>query len=312
MQVVQNGGFDNFSFESLLFSVVQGGISAGMAGTIGDGLMASKLTGFTKLAAGIALHALSGGLQAAVFGGNVWQGAISGAVGHLVGEELNSGASKLLGRATDDLGLLGYFVTGGGTSAAVAYATGGDPMQAFIIGGATAAFNSFLHQGGDEDGMTQYERNQQNPTLAIDAFWGLFGTVADVVEIGYKGLASAGRWLAGKYAARQTVKQVAKVQLLTQFSSSTIDDAVSLTMKQKELHIFANKLHPKPWLTKLATQMGSNQNVIKSALQNANGRILPNAQGVFNTPVNVGGVDFIIRGYIHKGVPVINTMIVPY
>ncbi|MDO5608213.1 MAG: hypothetical protein Q4G08_07150, partial [Capnocytophaga sp.] len=36
--------------------------------------------------------------------------------------------------------------------------------------------------------------------------------------------------------------------LLPQFTRSTIDDAVLLTMKQEELHIFANKLHPKPWL----------------------------------------------------------------
>jgi hypothetical protein len=145
-QVMYNEGFNNFNVESLVLSMIQGAISAGIAGGIGD--LIKPLTGFTKLAAGIGLHGLSGGLQSAVFGGNVWQGAISGAVGHLVGEALNSGASKLLGRSTDDLGLLGYFVTGGGTSAAVAYATGGDPMQAFIIGGATAAFNSFMHDKG--------------------------------------------------------------------------------------------------------------------------------------------------------------------
>ncbi len=100
-------------------------------------------------------------------------------------------------------------------------------------------------------------------------------------------------------------------KLLTQFTSSTIDDAVSLTMRQKELHIFANKLHPKPWLNQLSTQIGGNQNVIKSALQNANGRILPNAQGVFNTPVNVGGVNFTIRGYINQGTPIINSIFIP-
>jgi RHS repeat-associated protein len=95
------------------------------------------------------------------------------------------------------------------------------------------------------------------------------------------------------------------------FTSSNIDDAVSLTMKQKELHIFANKLHPKPWLNQLSTQMGGNQNVIKAALENANGRILPNAQGVFNTPVNVGGVNFTIRGYINQGTPIINSIFIP-
>lgn len=82
-------------------------------------------------------------------------------------------------------------------------------------------------------------------------------------------------------------------------------------MKLKEPHLFANKIHPKPWLNHLSTQMGGNQNVIKSALQNANGRILPNAQGVFNTPVNVGGYNVMIRGSVVNGVPKIGTMFIP-
>lgn len=113
------------------------------------------------------------------------------------------------------------------------------------------------------------------------------------------------------FGAREEVAAKTSTKLLTQFTSSTIDDAVSLTMRQKELHIFTNKLHPKPWLNQLSTQMGGNQNVIKSALQNANGRILPNAQGVFNTPVNVGGVNFTIRGYINQGTPIINSIFIP-
>lgn len=76
-------------------------------------------------------------------------------------------------------------------------------------------------------------------------------------------------------------------------------------MKQKELHIFANKLHPKPWLNQLSTQMGGNQNVIKSALQNAK------CTRCFNTPVNVGGVNFTIRGYINQGTPIINSIFIP-
>ena len=47
-------------------------------------------------------------------------------------------------------------------------------------------------------------------------------------------------------------------------------------MSQKELHIFANKLHPKPWLNDLSTKMGGNQNVIESILRNVSGKIQPN------------------------------------
>jgi hypothetical protein len=57
--------------------------------------------------------------------------------------------------------------------------------------------------------------------------------------------------------------------------------------------------------------MGGNQNVIRGAFEYANGIIIPNAQGVFNTHVNVGGVDFIIRGYVNQGVPIINTIFIP-
>jgi hypothetical protein len=100
-------------------------------------------------------------------------------------------------------------------------------------------------------------------------------------------------------------------KLLPQFAKSTIDDAVSLTMKQKSTHIFANRLHPKPWLNDLATQMGGQRNVINAALQNANGRIIPNASGVFNTPVSVGGVNFTIRGFVNQGTPIINSIFIP-
>ncbi|WP_420459584.1 hypothetical protein [Neolewinella sp.] len=100
-------------------------------------------------------------------------------------------------------------------------------------------------------------------------------------------------------------------KLLTQFAQSTIDDAVALTMKQKSTHIFANKLHPKPWLNELATRLGGQQPVIQSALQNANGRIIANAKGIFNTNVTVGGVDFTIRGFINQGRPIINSIFIP-
>ena len=67
----------------------------------------------------------------------------------------------------------------------------------------------------------------------------------------------------------------------SQFSESSIDKGVRLTMSQKELHIFANKLHSKPWLNDLSTKMGGNQNVIESILRNVSGKTQPNTSGVF-------------------------------
>ena len=57
-------------------------------------------------------------------------------------------------------------------------------------------------------------------------------------------------------------------------------------MSQKELHIFANKLHPKPWLNDLSTKMGGNQNVIESILRNVSGKTQPNTSGVFQVFYN--------------------------
>ena len=130
----------------------------------------------------------------------------------------------------------------------------------------------------------------------------------DIISI-WRGLGNS-TWKLLKQAFTKTGTQTG-TKAIAQFSGRTIDDAVSLTMKQKGTHIFANKIHPKPWLNQLSTKMGGNQNVIRAALENANGRIIPDAQGVFKTPVNVGGVDFMIRGYMNQGIPIINTIFIP-
>lgn len=116
---------------------------------------------------------------------------------------------------------------------------------------------------------------------------------------------------ANSVAAKFSDEVASEIKLLPQFASSTIDEAAALTMKQKELHIFSNRLHSKPWLTQLSQEMGGNENVIKAALENANGKILPNAYGIFNTSVNVGGIEFTIRGKIVNGIPIINSIFIP-
>ena len=101
------------------------------------------------------------------------------------------------------------------------------------------------------------------------------------------------------------------IKLISQFSESSIDKGVRLTMSQKELHIFANKLHPKPWLNDLSTKMGGNQNVIESILRNVSGKIQPNTSGVFQVSTTIDGIQIYIRGYINQGVPIINTVYIP-
>ena len=101
------------------------------------------------------------------------------------------------------------------------------------------------------------------------------------------------------------------IKLISQFSDNSIDKGVRLTMSQKELHIFANKLHPKPWLNDLSTKMGGNQNVIESILRNVSGKTQPNTSGVFQVSTTIGGIQIYVRGYINQGVHIINTVYIP-
>jgi RHS repeat-associated protein len=97
-------------------------------------------------------------------------------------------------------------------------------------------------------------------------------------------------------------------KMISQFSSSTIDDAVGLVMKNSNdvKHIFAAKHNLGPLVNKL----GGQENTIRSVLNAANGK-LP-ASGVFNNiPVNVGGQTIFLRGNVINGVPRIGTMFIP-
>ena len=95
-------------------------------------------------------------------------------------------------------------------------------------------------------------------------------------------------------------------KLLSQFTSSTLDDAATLTMKQKGKHLFEGKLHPKPYLDQLANQMGGRQHLVRAILEKVNGR-LPTS-GKFELLVNVGGTNLTVRGFVNNGLPIINTM----
>lgn len=165
---------------------------------------------FVKDVAGAAfLHAWSGGVQAIIFGNDPAMGMLGGAVSSYT-------ASLMPESLTNKMGLLGNFALGGASSALTSLVTKGDPMQAFIIGGGVAAFNHFMHSGEEigEDGMTQSERNAQDPLLVTKAFLGLVDFFADAVNVGVRGIVSASKWVVGKYVARQTAKNVSKKALV--------------------------------------------------------------------------------------------------
>lgn len=94
-------------------------------------------------------------------------------------------------------------------------------------------------------------------------------------------------------------------KLLTQFSTRTIDYAVSIVMKDpnKINHLFASKHN----LSGLIKKFGGKENTLRNILEAANGK-LP-ANGIFNDiPINIGGKTVFLRGNVINGVPRIGTM----
>jgi RHS repeat-associated protein len=151
VQVVQNGGFNNFDWNSVGMAALQGAVGAAFSFGIGE----LGLNPFNSTVA----HAVSGGIQSAIFGGNFWQGAVSGTIG------------SVLGRQTQgiDAGLVGNFVIAGSISAITASVIGGDPFQSFVTGGAVAAFNHYLH------GPKRPKNNELNPSTIRKNTWWIFG-----------------------------------------------------------------------------------------------------------------------------------------
>ena len=97
------------------------------------------------------------------------------------------------------------------------------------------------------------------------------------------------------------------MNLISQFSGGTIDNAVGLIMKNSNdlKHIFADKHN----LGSLVDELGGQENTIRSVLNAANGK-LPGS-GVFNNiPVIVGGQTIFLRGNVINGVPRIGTMFI--
>ncbi len=112
----------------------------------------------------------------------------------------------------------------------------------------------------------------------------------------------------GMSSGLRTLSSNAGKVATSQFSKSTIDDAVGLVMKDpnKVAHLFA----PKHNLGGLVSKFGGEENTIRAVLNAADGK-LPSS-GVFNDiPVNIGGQNVLIRGNVINGTPRLGTMFIP-
>ena len=107
--------------------------------------------------------------------------------------------------------------------------------------------------------------------------------------------------------AGNLVRGIATKKVISQFSTSTIDDAVTYAMENKVTHVFGQARHN---LSPLVTELGGHENTFRAVLNGLNGR-LPSS-GVFNNiPVNVGNYNVMVRGSVVNGVPKIGTMFIP-
>ena len=95
---------------------------------------------------------------------------------------------------------------------------------------------------------------------------------------------------------------------LSQFSNSTIEQAVQKMMRNKnkiDRHIFV----PKHKLENVVNTLGGKENTIRQALIKLNGK-LP-VSGKFEVTIELGGSQVTVRGYVVDGLPDIGTMFVP-
>ena len=193
-QVIQNG-FNNVNWGSIGISAFAGAIGAGWGFVIGSAFAGAAGYGSGLLQAGA--HALSGGLQSVMFGGNFGQGAISGIVGSVAG---GIGISTGLSQS-----LVGAFVIGGTPAAITATIFGGDPLQAFITGGTMAAFNHFLHNGPIKKLAPNPESDDYvintNPEPGSRGIQQDLTLESMVIPL-WKGAGLAKNWLFGKFAAK--------------------------------------------------------------------------------------------------------------
>ena len=105
---------------------------------------------------------------------------------------------------------------------------------------------------------------------------------------------------------REVVAAKGGTNLISQFSTSTIDDAVGYAMKNKVTHVFGKAAHN---LDPLVTQLGGHENTFRAVLNAANGR-LPSSGMFKDVMVNVLGHDVYLRGSVINGVPKIGTMFI--
>jgi hypothetical protein len=242
--------------------------------------------------------AIVGGTNAWLGGENIIQGTAVGAFSGLVG-----GAAGQLGSKFGGVIINGMHITSPVLQGTVGGVAGG------AVGGYVGGFTSGLIMTGD---IGEANKAGWKGAVSGASIGGITGSVSAYKyakqnninpwtgkSTDYKGIGTL---------MEETVAAKEGANAITQFSGSTIDDAVSLVMKDpnKLNHLFPAKHN----LGDLVNQLGGQEHTIRTVLNAANGK-LP-ASGVFNNiPVTVGGQMVFIRGNVINGVPRLGTMYIP-
>ena len=200
----------------------------------------------------------------------------------------------------------------GGVLETVAGATGGALTSwtgvGAVVGGAVAVHGADVAASGFMQ-MVTGENTSSFTSRAIQSA-GVSKETADTIDAGISIVGTAGASSLANASKVTTVTSGAAkggTKLISQFSNSTIDDAVTYAMNNKVTHVFGKAAHN---LDPLVEKLGGQENTFRAVLNAANGK-LPSS-GIFsNISLNVGGYNVMIRGSVVNGVPKIGTMFIP-
>ena len=138
---------------------------------------------------------------------------------------------------------------------------------------------------------------------------GLFGLAGGLFKKAFGLFAGKSAATLSVEAVEAAAKDVVKgeTKLLSQFTESTINDAVQLVIKDKNklAHLFPSK-HK---LDGLVESLGGYENTVRAVMKAANGKLPSN--GLFkDIPVVVNGSTVYLRGNVINGIPRLGTMFI--
>ncbi len=107
-------------------------------------------------------------------------------------------------------------------------------------------------------------------------------------------------------AGKKAGKNKENTSLLSQFSQGIIRRAANKILLKKGNHIFHNKLRPKPYLHGIVHRLGGRRSFLIRIIGKLNGKV-PTG-GFFEQTITLCNQRLTVRGFVQKGIPMIDTI----